>query len=155
MDSFCNGKLQGVELCIGSQYMCNSLNNLGVTTAKTFTLRFPDIPEKYISHFVRGYFDGDGCISCFHPSDYSDNVSRYQTIFVGNEIFLNNLNEVLNKYIGLGIKNVKKEKNINLYRLVYSTSDSIKLANWMYKSNKIRLERKYKKFQQLLKERNR
>src|SRR3989338_7407870 len=29
---------------------------------KSLTLQMPTIPQKYIGHFVRGYFDGDGCV---------------------------------------------------------------------------------------------
>ena len=36
--------------------------------AKTFTLRFPtenQVPKELLRHFIRGYFDGDGCVSFY------------------------------------------------------------------------------------------
>jgi intein/homing endonuclease len=29
---------------------------------KTFSVKYPQINEKFERHFLRGYFDGDGCI---------------------------------------------------------------------------------------------
>jgi intein-encoded DNA endonuclease-like protein len=51
------------KLQIGSKEMFNDLFTLGFTVRKSNTLRFPKIPFKYINDFVRGYFDGDGCVS--------------------------------------------------------------------------------------------
>lgn len=49
-------------LAMASKHMCESLEKWGLTQNKTFTITFPDfLKEDLISHFVRGYFDGDGC----------------------------------------------------------------------------------------------
>ena len=38
--------------------------NLGFGYNKTYAeLHIPNIPRELIRHFVRGYFDGDGCIT--------------------------------------------------------------------------------------------
>lgn len=40
--------------------------NLGCFPRKSLTLKFPTfdiVPEQYMSHFIRGYFDGDGSVS--------------------------------------------------------------------------------------------
>lgn len=41
--------------------MCEDLINLGCVPNKSLILKFPTfdiVPEKYMSHFIRGYFDG-------------------------------------------------------------------------------------------------
>eukprot|EP01084_Bolivina_argentea_P020927 38868_1 len=39
------------------------LIGLGCIPRKSLTLQWPNnIPDEYVPHFVRGYFDGDGCI---------------------------------------------------------------------------------------------
>ncbi len=44
--------------------MCNDLIGHGATIRKSLTLTFPThLDEKLIKHFLRGYFDGDGCIN--------------------------------------------------------------------------------------------
>jgi hypothetical protein len=40
----------------------NDLSKLGVFSNKTYTIKYPDIPEELQNHFIRGVFDGDGCI---------------------------------------------------------------------------------------------
>src|SRR3989344_1919719 len=50
------------KLRIGSHKIYNDLFRLGLYPNKSLTVKFPRIPKKYFSHFVRGYFDGDGCI---------------------------------------------------------------------------------------------
>mgnify|MGYP002625860766 CR=1 FL=1 len=49
---------------VSSPKMKVDLIRLGAIPNKSLILEFPkDIPNDLIRHFVRGYFDGDGCIS--------------------------------------------------------------------------------------------
>lgn len=45
-----------------SKQMALDLLSLGFTNRKTYEGNFPNIPEHLIPHYIRGYFDGDGCI---------------------------------------------------------------------------------------------
>src|SRR5271157_1613733 len=57
-----NGKaFPDVTFVACSTYMCARLISLGIVPAKSLVLKFPDVPNEYVSHFIRGYFDGDGC----------------------------------------------------------------------------------------------
>jgi hypothetical protein len=49
-------------LNVGSQVMVKDLNELGVTPAKSLTMKFPDVPSDYIHHFIRGVFEGNGWV---------------------------------------------------------------------------------------------
>ncbi|MFD2925707.1 hypothetical protein [Halobacillus naozhouensis] len=42
------------------RYMVMELPN--IKPKKSLDLKFPHVPEQYLSHFVRGYIVGDGCI---------------------------------------------------------------------------------------------
>ena len=50
-----------------NKYFWNILNSYGCTPRKSLTLKFPDRDifksSDLIRHFIRGYFDGDGCFS--------------------------------------------------------------------------------------------
>ena len=46
-----------------SSQITRDLIALGVTDRKSLTLEFPNIPDKFISSYLLGYFDGDGCLS--------------------------------------------------------------------------------------------
>jgi intein-encoded DNA endonuclease-like protein len=52
-----------VQLSIANTYLYKQLIDLGCRPKKSFTLEFPNIPKEFERHFIRGYFDGDGCWS--------------------------------------------------------------------------------------------
>lgn len=50
-------------LMLNRKIIKEDLVNLhGIGSAKSLSLEFPNVPNCYLSHFMRGYFDGDGCI---------------------------------------------------------------------------------------------
>lgn len=51
------------RLLVSSPELCSNLIRHGVTPRKSSTLRFPNIPQHLERHFVRGIFDGNGCVS--------------------------------------------------------------------------------------------
>lgn len=42
--------------------MRNDLAALGLIERKSLTMKFPDVPEEHIRHFIRGCWDGDGSV---------------------------------------------------------------------------------------------
>jgi hypothetical protein len=42
--------------------MLDDLINLGLTQRKSLNLKFPEVPEEYMRHFIRGCWDGDGSV---------------------------------------------------------------------------------------------
>ena len=135
-----------VHLEVCSNYMCRSLVGLGIVPKKSLILEFPDVPENFVKDFIRGNFDGDGCIS-------QDSNSKYwQMYFLGTEKFLDTLSKHINKATGISLRNINLTKS-KIHIIKYSTHDIIKICSWLHKDSTIHLERKYDKFQQLLKER--
>ncbi len=57
-----------VSINIRSVKMANDLINLGCIPRKSLVLKFPNeniVSKQLIKHFIRGYMDGDGCISTY------------------------------------------------------------------------------------------
>lgn len=57
-----------VSIDISSAKMANDLINLGCIPRKSLVLKFPNeniVSKQLIKHFIRGYMDGDGCISTY------------------------------------------------------------------------------------------
>lgn len=51
-----------LDIC--NKHIALKLHELGLVPNKTLILKFPDwLSEEFYPHFVRGYFDGDGCIT--------------------------------------------------------------------------------------------
>lgn len=140
------------RLQIGSKEMCKDLNRYGIKPNKTKKLFLPEIPLKYFGDFVRGYFDGDGCISftTYSPKDRKNKRTIFSTRFTsGDEKFLKKLKKSLQLYVKGGFI-VKKNKG---HELVYSHYDTLALFNLMYNniSHCMFLERKYSKFIEIFK----
>lgn len=138
---------------IGSKEMYNDLIELRFKPNKEDRLKLPVVPKEYISHFIRGYFDGDGGISCgyFRRRDRHNNMTPYiSTCFAhANLSFLKKVSNILrnNACMGKGYLD-KKTKHLN-----YSKLDSKNLFYYMYKgaSKAQYLERKYNRFQEAFK----
>lgn len=63
-----NSKMKNGKLCeyasfeISSNKIVGDIRKLGIDFQKTYDNCIPNIPIRYMSHFIRGYFDGDGSI---------------------------------------------------------------------------------------------
>ena len=87
---------------VHSRKMCQDLTSLGCHPKKTAKIRFPkNMPKKYISHFVRGYFDGDGSIHFNYPNTIKITI-------VGNSHFIEELQKTVQNEIKINTSKVKK-----------------------------------------------
>ena len=132
------------KIKISSKHLWKTLNSYGCTPRKSLTLRFPNENifknKDLIRHFIRGYFDGDGCIT------YQDNLHKYpELILLGTKDFLTNISEYFN-ISNSHIYNTNKKLN-NTYSLnIYKKSDIIRISNFLYNNSTIYLTRKYTKY---------
>ncbi|WP_369770221.1 MULTISPECIES: LAGLIDADG family homing endonuclease [Geobacillus] len=92
-------------LYLNSKVMKNDLMEIhGITPNKSLDIKFPYVPEVYLNHFIRGYFDGDGNI----------NSHGYVVSFVGGSLdFMTALENHL-KARGFEMYLTKNEKHIRL-----------------------------------------
>ncbi|MDD2657929.1 MAG: LAGLIDADG family homing endonuclease [Candidatus Pacebacteria bacterium] len=144
------------RLQIGNKVMCADLQALGFSPNKTKSLAIPHVPKKYLSHFVRGYFDGDGNVwTGYIHKERKSKLFAIQTVFTScSHEFLLALREQLEAF-GIG-KGVLSKGMGNYYRLTYSINNSLKLSDFMYNQvtptkGYIYLERKRRKFQEFIK----
>ena len=82
--------IKAYRIMIGSKKMCNDLIKLGCVPNKSLILTFPtedQVPLELQRHFIRGYFDGDGCIT-YRKSGSSPGINM-----LGNLEFLLKINE--------------------------------------------------------------
>lgn len=161
-----NQKIKYV-LQICSAKMSDDLITLGVPYKKSLILKFPTfdiVPEEFMSHFIRGYFDGDGCIWCGKPklvSSYDKKAGKEYThvsfntkfTFAGCETFIIPLQKYLINKIGVSKTKLNRNKNAKEQFCVmeYSGRGNIKkLYDYMYANATIYGERKKNKFEEIL-----
>lgn len=112
---------------IYNKILCADLINLGCPPRKSVTLKFPDVPDEYLSHFVRGFFDGDGSIHFNKPN-------TIKVSFIASKHFIETLQGKLSKF--LGVKIGPLQRNFKMWICIYYSNDARKLCEWMYKNTK-------------------
>lgn len=129
---------QSWRIQLGSKEWFNDLLKLGLTQNKSLSLRLPKVPRRYFGHFVRGYFDGDGCVY-FGYLKYADrSYSRWilMTLFTcGSRVFLEELRQELRRY-GIS-KGTIVRKTKGSFELKFSHHDSLALYQLMYHTGQI------------------
>ena len=123
---------------LSSRYMCKSLSRLGCIKNKSFDLTYPEIPSILDKDFIRGFFDGDGCI-------YVRTPNRTWSIFSVSKDFLFSIKDKIENAID--IKPSYYEQNINGHLIVIRKKNDIeKLYHYLYDGATIFMDRKKNKF---------
>lgn len=101
------------------------------------------VPEEYIHHYIRGYFDGDGSVF------WDKRASRIQSNFVfSSEQLAEDFKIELIKH-EIKVSNVHKKTSSNhcwYFNISYLQTN--KLREFMYRDSSIYMKRKYQKFYQ-------
>lgn len=137
---------------IGSKELFGDLIRLGFRVNKSNDLAMPDIPDRLFGNFVRGYFEGDGCVwyGAQKRIGRKSKSRALQAHFIcGDKTFLKKLAIKLSRLANLkGGSLVDKNSGFDLS---YSKKDSIKLYDFMYNGKKsLFAEKKYQKFKRAL-----
>lgn len=133
-------------LDITNKFICQDIQNLGCTKIKTRTAKFPEIEDKLLSHFIRGYFDGDGTITSSSPiSNKQGRKSDVKWNIIGTEQFTRSVQNIMVENLDFSKTKLQKVKNV--FYLEYKGGKQIdKIRKWLYNNSTIFLERKHNKF---------
>lgn len=119
-----------------SDKLCNDLINLGIVPKKSLVLKYPNIHNSMDRHFIRGYFDGDGCLYNYK------NGKQWRISFLGTEDILKNIQ----KRLGTNVSIRKKNKIYTMY--INGNKQVERILDYMYKDCKIKLDRKHKLYKE-------
>lgn len=129
------------RIVINDEHMSKQLESLGVVNHKSLILQFPDyLDEKYLRHFCRGYFDGDGGVF------YNKRFNKLSTSTTSTYEFVSALHDILLEKLDChsSIHYPKQSYGKNTYILNTSaTRSSLKYLSWIYDDCEIKMERKY------------
>ena len=159
------------QLYYSSIDMCADLTNLGCFRNKSLACTFPTFLDKsLIRHFIRGYFDGDGCVwigkrkimtvkDKTRPSGFRERiVQNVKFTITGNMTFINSLQDELVQMLGFKKTklNFSKAKNANnstcdkVCTMEYSGRKQMQsFYNYMYEGASIWGNRKKLKFEEI------
>lgn len=134
-------------LKFSSHHMKQKLIELGCVPNKSLKLFFPQIDAKLYSHFIRGYFDGDGSIYRY-KNDFGMNI-------ISTEKFCFSIYEIIYDHVKIS-GSVNKDKkmlshNNNITSILSYAGNHriINILDWLYKDATIYMERKYEKYLEL------
>jgi|688.fasta_scaffold248878_4 intein/homing endonuclease len=139
-------------LSIYSKKLCADLVKLGCINNKSKYLEWNInvIPKKLINHFIRGYFDGDGC---FSYRLYKQKHLKSVINFTSTENFCIGLKNLIKDYFSynmyMSCRN-KKTKSNNRTVEINGNKQVTSLLNWLYKDASIFLNRKKEKVDSFL-----
>ena len=133
------------RLLFFSCHMCKVLNDLGMIPNKSLKLEVPDLKQDLYSHFIRGYFDGDGSLCIRHTKD---NKLRSLTTITSTELFCKKIREIIKNATGISCGNIYDASCKNGVTRVLSISGRIQnqiFYEWLYKDADLYLQRKRNK----------
>lgn len=141
-----------VSINIGSTIMANDLINSGCIPRKSLVLKFPSediVPKHLLRHFLRGYMDGDGCISTYRKLT-KNRIKRLfvcEVKFIGTYDMLYGIKEFFNSD-----KNILINKHSpNSYQISFAGKKYREIVELLYKDSTIYLKRKRNKWNDFVK----
>ncbi len=139
-DGFRKQTTEAARIVVYSQQMYNDLNKY-FDRDKTYTAKFPDIPDNLMRHFIRGYFDGDGCFTFTKKS--------FDVEFLGaSKEFHEGLRNILEKNgFHFTINSKINQYGTEMYYIhINRNKDRLNFLDWIYEDCNIFLNRKYKRY---------
>jgi len=131
------------DLALYSKKLSRDLKNLGMVEAKSLILKFPDysiVPKEFMGAFIRGYFDGDGCV-------YISKKNKMEVSITSSPFFCEDISKYL--FDTLNIKNnIRSYKNSNAKTVkIRNINDCKRFFDFIYKDkDDLFLIRKFTKF---------
>ena len=137
-------------LRIGNREVFRDLLEIGLVPKKSLRIFIPKkLPDEYFRHFLRGYFDGDGCVNI--RTNKSGVPKNIQIIFTsGCRDFLEEINQRLFKLRKTEPRRIYL--NSSAYRLGYNQRESLNILSYIYQNlnSNLYLNRKFRIYQSFI-----
>ena len=118
----------------------DDLEDNGIIPRKTWNIEYPDwLEDDLLSHFVRGIFDGDGCITTSSRKYQSPSIS----IVSSSRQFLEELSGVIGR-----VCKISRDTNQRNWVLFYRDVHAMWLHDWIYNDASVFLRYKKEKADQ-------
>ena len=131
-------------LTLQSNKIVKDCEKLGIIKRKSNITKYPNINKKQDKNFIRGLFDGDGCLTYSMDGNYR----RYTLSIVGNIDLILSVKEKIEENLNITISERKSKTIHELY--IRGNQKIIKVLEWLYNNSNIYLDRKYIKYNDML-----
>ena len=131
------------KIVLTSQKTVNDLIDKGCVKQKSLILQPPKkVPEKLLSHFIRGFFDGDGSLMKYNYNNYPSYQIGFTTTY---EMAI-----WLREIFGKGDIRKEKRRDFTWYYSIGGNRQVLDICHYMYDEATIWMDRKYARYQELL-----
>lgn len=126
------------------------LNKIGISPAKSKTIKDIKVPKKYFFDYLRGCFDGDGSVYSYWDKRYKSSFMFYLSFASASDINIYWLQKEIFKVLKIN-GCITKDSKGSTFQLKYAKVDSLKIILKMYKNEEdICLSRKKLKINKIL-----
>lgn len=131
------------KISFKDKIMTQDLTKYGLTPNKSYDAYIPKdlIEEKYIRHYIRGLFDGDG--SLYSYKQHNGKERNELSLVTASEVMVKDLLEIIKTHANIDMK-YRKSRNLHEIRL-YDQFQIKVFLRWIYNDSHISLDRKYNK----------
>lgn len=133
------------QFSIANEKMYDDIVNLGLTPNKSLTMQFPNVPNEFVRHFIRGCWDGDGSV---YVDKYTKHNKLCASFVSGSLEFVEEMIRILVN-AGLPDRTIHLHNHSNKsYYFRFTDSQVPMLYHYLYKDvpKTEYLERKYDLF---------
>jgi intein/homing endonuclease len=145
-----NKKPNAIRITLCRRAVVDRLIQMGIPEKdKSLNLRWiPNIPDNFINHFVRGYFDGDGYVRTIWSKRFGHKYLNLEYSMLGTSEFLSGIRNHFSNYYQKDTGSLRDQsKWYRAFRLTFSTKAARYFGKWIYSnmnSDDLFLERKRK-----------
>lgn len=139
---------ESCQITFDSVKLSKQLEHMGINGDKSNNLQFPSyLSADLYSHFIRGYFDGDGSVS------WTEHLKKAYISICSTESFCEGLKIYLFNHFEIGGSIVQNKQKPNSCKELHICGNrQIRfLLTWMYSCDSMCLERKLEKAMDILK----
>lgn len=139
------------KLNVQRQKITQDLINKDCPPNKTFVTKFPTlekVPEHLLVHYIRGVFDGDGSIHNTLKKKHS--VRSWTISIAGTPTLLEPMLDFIRSRVDVR-GGIYQNGNIQEIK-VGGNNQVLAVANWLYANSTIHMNRKFEKYQDLIKQ---
>jgi len=148
-------------LSVNCHKMARDLEKHGVIPNKINRTKIPDLKDEFIRHFIRGYFDGDGCIHLRDKKRKDNSIRKDAAVIITScsTKILKQIEEISKeknivkqnkKYLRFP-KEYNGKKNVP-YFVITKRVNAVDFLNFIYKDSTVYMERKYKLYNEFIKD---
>jgi len=131
---------------LGSVNMTKDLQKLNFCERKAYRMVFPKIKKPLLSHFIRGYFDGDGCFYVQKSKTTKLPVYPRLEFYSCCEGFLKSVNRIFDD-----IGHIRYKAPTHVFTLGFNGKKALKIIKILYSDSNYYLLRKKQKLESYLK----